>query len=472
MHARRAAVASVEIPAAETSTSRSTRCGKAIASSARDEAAHRVADDRRGVDRRAASQQAVEQARVAGDRDLLARHRRVRRSPGRSSAITRCVRANTGSCSSQFCQEPDRPCTNTSGGPCAELDRVRGRPVDLDPALVRPPVDVQPGGRGRAGHSRRGRMRPCRRHAAVYLWPICGSRSTSTRHCTTTGTCSRCLRGGASASRSPTTSRSRGTSCSCGASRSRRSSRRAIAREHVLGAAPYAGAVETVAAWHAAGHFIHVTSHRSTDAHDATAAWLEQIGLPLRRPALLVGQGHALRGDRHRRADRRQPAEHPARAGGRHRAGDDRPPVESRAVPRGGRHLRCRLAASCASASRRCSPRRCAPVRTLAGAPVAEASYRGPRRSSSTSTSSQPPCSKEAWCSPWRIARAPMKTPVPACAAPRTTWWSRRRCPGSAATGAPAPRLSAHEPCLDQLPSRRDLTRAGVDEEDGHSGPA
>jgi uncharacterized protein len=51
-------------------------------------------------------------------------------------------------------------------------------------------------------------------------------------------------------------------------------------REHVLGAAPYAGAVETVGEWHTRGHFIHITSHRSTDAHDATAAWLEQIGLP------------------------------------------------------------------------------------------------------------------------------------------------------------------------------------------------
>ena len=49
--------------------------------------------------------------------------------------------------------------------------------------------------------------------------------------------------------------------------------------EHVLGAAPYADAVETVAGWHAAGHFIHITSHRSPDAHDATVAWLEQIGL-------------------------------------------------------------------------------------------------------------------------------------------------------------------------------------------------
>jgi uncharacterized HAD superfamily protein len=50
--------------------------------------------------------------------------------------------------------------------------------------------------------------------------------------------------------------------------------------EHVLAAAPYAGAVDAVTAWHADGHFIHVTSHRSTDAHTATAAWLDQIGLP------------------------------------------------------------------------------------------------------------------------------------------------------------------------------------------------
>lgn len=50
--------------------------------------------------------------------------------------------------------------------------------------------------------------------------------------------------------------------------------------EHVLGAVPYAGAVDTVAGWRAAGHYIHITSHRSTGAHAATAAWLAQIGLP------------------------------------------------------------------------------------------------------------------------------------------------------------------------------------------------
>jgi uncharacterized HAD superfamily protein len=49
---------------------------------------------------------------------------------------------------------------------------------------------------------------------------------------------------------------------------------------HVLGARPYEGAVETVRAWHEAGHFIHITSHRSNDAYDVTAEWLRQIELP------------------------------------------------------------------------------------------------------------------------------------------------------------------------------------------------
>jgi uncharacterized HAD superfamily protein len=50
--------------------------------------------------------------------------------------------------------------------------------------------------------------------------------------------------------------------------------------DRILAAEPYPGAVETVRAWHEAGHFIHVTSHRRADAHGATAAWLDRIGLP------------------------------------------------------------------------------------------------------------------------------------------------------------------------------------------------
>jgi uncharacterized HAD superfamily protein len=43
---------------------------------------------------------------------------------------------------------------------------------------------------------------------------------------------------------------------------------------------PYDGAVDAVRRWHEAGHFIHVTSHRSTDSYEATARWLDEIGLP------------------------------------------------------------------------------------------------------------------------------------------------------------------------------------------------
>ena len=50
--------------------------------------------------------------------------------------------------------------------------------------------------------------------------------------------------------------------------------------EHVLAAEPYPGAVDTVRAWHEAGHFIHITSHRADSARDATARWLDRIGLP------------------------------------------------------------------------------------------------------------------------------------------------------------------------------------------------
>jgi uncharacterized HAD superfamily protein len=49
---------------------------------------------------------------------------------------------------------------------------------------------------------------------------------------------------------------------------------------NILAAQPYPGAVETVRAWHDAGHFIHITSHRAESCHRATTEWLERIGLP------------------------------------------------------------------------------------------------------------------------------------------------------------------------------------------------
>jgi hypothetical protein len=47
----------------------------------------------------------------------------------------------------------------------------------------------------------------------------------------------------------------------------------------ILAGRPYPGAVEAVNAWAAAGHFIHITSHRSERAHPATEQWLRAIGL-------------------------------------------------------------------------------------------------------------------------------------------------------------------------------------------------
>lgn len=47
----------------------------------------------------------------------------------------------------------------------------------------------------------------------------------------------------------------------------------------IAASTPYPGAVETVGRWHAAGHWIHVTSHRAASCHEATAAWLDDIGL-------------------------------------------------------------------------------------------------------------------------------------------------------------------------------------------------
>jgi hypothetical protein len=50
--------------------------------------------------------------------------------------------------------------------------------------------------------------------------------------------------------------------------------------ENIEAGVPYPDAVETVRAWHEAGHWIHVTSHRRESTADATARWLEAIGLP------------------------------------------------------------------------------------------------------------------------------------------------------------------------------------------------
>jgi hypothetical protein len=50
--------------------------------------------------------------------------------------------------------------------------------------------------------------------------------------------------------------------------------------EQILAGRPYPDAVEIVRRWSGQGHFIHVTSHRSTACARATAQWLDRIGLP------------------------------------------------------------------------------------------------------------------------------------------------------------------------------------------------
>jgi uncharacterized protein len=50
--------------------------------------------------------------------------------------------------------------------------------------------------------------------------------------------------------------------------------------EHIHAGVPYPGAVQIVRRWHGEGHFVHVTSHRALDRHEATAEWLRRIGLP------------------------------------------------------------------------------------------------------------------------------------------------------------------------------------------------
>jgi beta-phosphoglucomutase-like phosphatase (HAD superfamily) len=50
--------------------------------------------------------------------------------------------------------------------------------------------------------------------------------------------------------------------------------------ENIAAAEPYPGAAEAIQAWHADGHWIHVTSHRAPSCAAATARWLEQAGIP------------------------------------------------------------------------------------------------------------------------------------------------------------------------------------------------
>ena len=220
--------------------------------------------------------------------------------------------------SSQFCHSPPRPWRKISGRPVAAgvdhvhlaaehgLDAGQGRPVERSSRSSRRRRRT----RGRARPRRKalaGSARTCPMNPDTplpYQRP-CASRSTSIRRCTRTGT---------SSPRSP-------SAASTSSSRTRAQSTWAIQRltpeqlklcvqethrpEHVLAAEPYPGAVETITRWHEQGHFIHITSHRATDAHAHTSEWLDEHRPAARRAVLLLRQDRPLRRDRDRRPDRR-----------------------------------------------------------------------------------------------------------------------------------------------------------------------
>ncbi len=56
--------------------------------------------------------------------------------------------------------------------------------------------------------------------------------------------------------------------------------RESYSDERILAGVPYPGAVETIRSWHDAGHTVYVASQRDARCGDATAAWLDAIGLP------------------------------------------------------------------------------------------------------------------------------------------------------------------------------------------------
>ena len=131
-------------PAAETSTRRSTRCGKPIASSAATKPPIELPTTAAAVDVERV-EQGVEVAGVAGDRDRLGRHRRVAEAGKIDGDDAVASRANTGSCSSQLGQEPDEAVDEEQRRPLAQLHEVDRRIVYNCPVLMLAPVDVQPG---------------------------------------------------------------------------------------------------------------------------------------------------------------------------------------------------------------------------------------------------------------------------------------------------------------------------------------
>ena len=253
-------------------------------------------------------QQRLDEARVAGDRDPRRAASRTRRSPAGRSRPRDGSRAKSGSCSSQFCHEPDRPWMKTIGGPEPSSTTLTRRP-SISPSAgagcqstssqgerprravvagrvgqawqAHPPCDMRIIGARRASpHAHRHRHRL---DAAPLLGPARRVAPAPLRR-------RPALRGAARLGDQPP---ARTSSCSA-----------AIAETHSDEADPRAPSPTRARsrrsrAWHDAGHFIHITqpSRASVATRPPSAGWSD-IGLPLRRPALLLRQGRALRRDR------------------------------------------------------------------------------------------------------------------------------------------------------------------------------
>ena len=109
---------SVESPAADTSTSRSTRVSNDERQLGADEAAHRVADDRHATRRRARRTSRRRSSRSRGSRSARPASRRRRSPAGRAPGSGACS-MNAAMLSRKTCQFELQPCRNSSGGPAA-----------------------------------------------------------------------------------------------------------------------------------------------------------------------------------------------------------------------------------------------------------------------------------------------------------------------------------------------------------------
>ena len=337
--------------------------GKVSASSAADEPAHRVADDGDAARRPSVVAAARRRsARSPGSRSARAASP-SRRSPGRSSAMHAvgaheapgCSPASSASSPLQPVDEDERRAaappvsTTLTARPSTQLQRPLQRRASRRPSRSRRrrPRTWRRAGPQQAVAHRRGLLTRRRPASDYRINGLCGSPSTSTPRCTTTGTSSPRPPSAASASTLPyeraahlgiTHLRPR-----AGHGLRRRDPPR---RRTCSPPSPTRARSRPSARWHEAGPLHpHHQPPRAPTPTTRPRAWLERIGLPLRRALLLLRQGRALpRRSASTLLIDDSPDNLAARARRRHRRGDAAAPVEPRDLRDRGRHLRRRLA--------------------------------------------------------------------------------------------------------------------------------